>query len=74
MACPYGARYFHPEIKVIDKCTWCYHRISKGLLPACVEVCPMCARVFGDIRDPESPVNRLLSENTMGILKPSVGC
>ena len=40
-ACPYGARYFNEEKGVTDKCTWCYHRITKGLQPACVEVCPV---------------------------------
>ena len=26
-ACPYGARYMHPEKHTADKCTLCYHRI-----------------------------------------------
>ena len=73
-ACPYGARFLDPGLKVVDKCTWCYHRITKGLLPACVEVCPVGARVFGDIRDPESPVSGIISEQTIGILKPEIGC
>ena len=73
-ACPFGARFLDPRLKVVDKCTWCYHRITKGLLPACVEVCPVGARMFGDIGDPESPVSRIIKENTMGILKPEVGC
>src|SRR6266542_2066019 len=34
MACPYGARFFHPVYKTAEKCTFCYHRISKGLKPA----------------------------------------
>jgi tetrathionate reductase subunit B len=33
-ACPYGGRYFNEEKGVTDKCTWCYHRITKGLQPA----------------------------------------
>ncbi|MBI4186873.1 MAG: 4Fe-4S dicluster domain-containing protein [Chloroflexi bacterium] len=80
-ACPYGARYVLPEassthfgqVRVVDKCTWCYHRISKGLLPACVEICPVGARVFGDLRDPDSPVRKMLSEKRVYVLKPTLG-
>ncbi len=72
-ACPYGARYILPEEKVIDKCTWCYHRITKGLLPACVEACPVEARVFGDMLDPESPVRKILTERRVYTLKPELG-
>jgi Fe-S-cluster-containing dehydrogenase component len=45
-ACPYGARYLHPVKKTADKCTFCYHRLAKGLLPACVEVCPVQAIIY----------------------------
>jgi len=72
-ACPYGARYLHPKERVADKCTWCYHRITKGLHPACVEVCPVGARVFGDLRDPRSPVRKLLREERVYVLKPDLG-
>jgi Fe-S-cluster-containing dehydrogenase component len=73
-ACPFGARFLDPRLKVVDKCTWCYHRISKGLLPACVEVCPVGARVFGDTRDPESTISKLIREQRIGILKQDLGC
>ncbi|MBI4518513.1 MAG: 4Fe-4S dicluster domain-containing protein [Deltaproteobacteria bacterium] len=69
-ACPYGARYLHPEKKTADKCTFCYHRISKGLLPACVEVCPTQARVFGDVNSVASPLARLKRMNKVHVLKP----
>ena len=46
---------------VADKCTWCYHRISRGLLPACVEVCPVGARKFGDAADPTSEIATLVA-------------
>src|SRR3972149_2429076 len=72
-ACPYGARYFLPEKKVVDKCTWCYHRISQGLVPACVEVCPVGARVFGDLRDPASQLKSILAEKRTYVLKPALG-
>jgi len=80
-ACPYGARYLVPDAKdtpsgqihVADKCNWCYHRITKGLNPACVEACPVGARVFGDLLDYESPVMQLLSRNNVGVLKADLG-
>jgi len=72
-ACPYGARFLHPQLRVADKCTWCYHRIHKGLKPACVEACPVGARIFGDLRDPDSPVHRLLAEGRLAVLKPDLG-
>jgi tetrathionate reductase subunit B len=68
-ACPYGARYLHPEKLVADKCTFCYHRISQGLLPACVEVCPTEARVFGDLNSRSSPIQRILRFNPITRLK-----
>lgn len=68
-ACPYGARFLHPEKKVADKCTFCYHRVSKGLLPACVEVCPTQARVFGDLESPASPLVRFRRMNKIHVLK-----
>ena len=80
-ACPYGARYLVPKGKVtptgqsgvVDKCTWCYHRITKGLKPACVEACPVGARVFGDLNDPESDVSKILAKERIQVLKPDLG-
>ena len=68
-ACPYGARYLHPTQKVADKCTFCYHRIRKGLIPACVEVCPTKARIFGEVGQRSSPVHRFLRFNDVTVLK-----
>ncbi len=61
-ACPYDARYINPTTQTADKCTFCTHRVDAGLLPACVETCVGGARVFGDLKDPDSAVNRLLAE------------
>ena len=72
-ACPYGARYFNEEKGVTDKCTWCYHRVTKGQQPACVEVCPVGARIFGDLADHNSPVSRFVRENRISVLKPETG-
>lgn len=58
-ACPYGARYTHPE-GYADKCTFCVHRLKEGKQPACVSVCPTRCMYFGDLDDAHSEVNRLL--------------
>jgi|Deesub1362A_J573_1020465.scaffolds.fasta_scaffold00428_35 Fe-S-cluster-containing dehydrogenase component len=73
VACPYGATFLHPEEKVTDKCTFCYHRIKRGLQPACVLACPTAARVFGDINDENGEVSRLVRENRVSVLKPEEG-
>ncbi len=72
-ACPYGARFFNAEQNVSEKCTWCYHRITKGLMPACVEVCPVDARIFGDLNDASSSISLFLRENRVNVLKPETG-
>jgi tetrathionate reductase subunit B len=72
-ACPYGARFFDERRNVTDKCTWCYHRITKGLLPACVEVCPTGARIFGDRNDKQSLISQFIQNNRVYVLKPETG-
>jgi tetrathionate reductase subunit B len=71
-ACPYGARFLHPEKSTAEKCTFCYHRITKDLLPACVEVCPTQARIFGDKKSPASPLNRFKHRSKIHVLKPAL--
>jgi Fe-S-cluster-containing dehydrogenase component len=58
---------------VADKCTWCYHRTTKGMQPACVEVCPAGARVFGDMNDPDGKVSEMLADERAQVLKPALG-
>jgi Fe-S-cluster-containing dehydrogenase component len=72
-ACPYGARFFNPVKGVVDKCTFCNHRIYNGKLPACVEACPTGARVFGDLNDPSSPIASLVSKGSSQRLKTWTG-
>ncbi|MEJ2312534.1 MAG: 4Fe-4S dicluster domain-containing protein [Gemmatimonadales bacterium] len=69
-ACPYGARWFHPEKHVAAKCTLCYHRLVEGLVPACVEVCPTGARVFGEVEHRATPLARFMRLNEIQVLKP----
>lgn len=71
-ACPYAARFINPVKKKSDKCTWCYHRVMKGKLPACVTVCPQKARIFGDLKDAESEVSRIFVSDQWMILKPEM--
>jgi Fe-S-cluster-containing dehydrogenase component len=58
---------------VVEKCTFCYHRVQAGQLPRCVEVCPATARTFGDLDDPNSDVSRLLRDNDPFVLRPEAG-
>jgi tetrathionate reductase subunit B len=71
-ACPYGARFLNPYIKAVDKCNFCYHRITKGLLPACVEACPTQARIFGELTQKPNPLARFRRENEIQVLKPAL--
>jgi tetrathionate reductase subunit B len=74
-ACPYGCRFMHPISKTADKCTLCYHRITRGLRPACVEVCPSQARIFGDVKnlEPDDPLQRFFETHKAQNLKPHLG-
>jgi Fe-S-cluster-containing dehydrogenase component len=71
-ACPYGCRFLHPVKKVASKCTLCYHRLSKGLDPACMEVCPTGARMYGNLRDKDSKIVKFLKEHTTQVLRPNL--
>lgn len=71
-ACPYGARFLHPVTRTAEKCTFCYHRVVQGKVPACVEVCPTGARIFGDIGARSSPLNRFARFNDLQVLKPNL--
>jgi Fe-S-cluster-containing dehydrogenase component len=72
-ACPYDARYVHPK-GYIDKCTFCAHRLEKGLKPACVEICPTSSLVFGDIHDPESEISKVLGSRKYIVNHAETGC
>jgi len=70
---------------VVEKCTFCVHRIDRGLTqglvpgidraatPACVNICPVKARIFGDLNDPDSPVSRAIAENPTFRLREDLG-
>lgn len=58
---------------IVEKCTFCDHRVSKGQLPYCVEACPANARIFGDLNDPNSEVNQILGKFHGMRLKEDLG-
>ena len=72
-ACPYACRYMDHEKGTADKCTYCYHRIHKGIPPACVNACPRNARMYGNLKDPDSKIHKVLHQNRYGVLKPDLG-
>lgn len=58
---------------VMEKCTFCLQRTREGKYPACLEVCPVGARVFGDVTDPESSIAYVLKTKRVFVLKEDVG-
>jgi Fe-S-cluster-containing dehydrogenase component len=70
---------------VVEKCTFCIHRIDAGLkaglmpgedidaTPACVNICPVGARLFGDLNDPTSKVSQALATEATMRLREELG-
>jgi molybdopterin-containing oxidoreductase family iron-sulfur binding subunit len=54
---------------VVEKCTFCVQRTRAGKYPACVEVCPVGARKFGNLLDPESEIRYLIKNKRVFRLK-----
>ena len=69
-ACPYGCRFINPKTNTADKCTLCYHRITKGLTTACCETCPTGARQLADLKNPKDPIHEFLKTHSVQVLKP----
>jgi Fe-S-cluster-containing dehydrogenase component len=65
VACPYGVPKFQwaSAAPRIVKCELCRHRLAKGQEPACTEVCPRKAVIFGTRADLLREAKRRLAES-----------
>ena len=73
LACPYDARFLNPVTRFADKCDFCIHRVSNGLVPSCVNTCIGGARVFGDLNDPNSEISSRIATSPVTILRAEAG-
>jgi len=58
---------------VMEKCTFCVHRVEDGLDPACAQTCPVQAIMFGDLDDEGSSASRALRQRESFTLLEEVG-
>ena len=69
-ACPYDAIYIDPDSGTAAKCHYCGHRVSQGMEPACVVVCPTHSIIAGDLDDPESEISQVRAAQQTSVRKP----
>ncbi len=70
---------------IVEKCNFCKDRIEWGIAhgltpgvewdanPACVNACPVNARIFGDLNDPNSEISRIISNQKGEVLYEEFG-
>lgn len=58
---------------VMEKCTFCIQRTREGRNPACLEACPVGARKFGNLLDPESDVRKIIATKKVFRFKEEMG-
>jgi len=82
-----GLKEVNPKVPmrcegVVEKCTFCVHRVDEAVAkgvnpePACVEACRLFGKgalMFGNIKDPESEVSKVLQEHAYVQLRAELG-
>ena len=65
MACPYGIpRYDWDEpVPYVQKCILCYDRLKENKQPACTEICPEGATIFGERKELIKLAHNKIKEN-----------
>ena len=58
---------------LVEKCTFCFHRLAKGVQPRCVEACPAQARLLGDLDNLSDPIHALIAQYPTKVRKPEQG-
>ena len=81
IACPFNIPAYDYDSALspkVTKCTLCYPRIEKGLLPGCVEACPKEALIYGNrnelikiareriYKHPDQYIDHIYGEHEMG--------
>jgi len=86
-------KYLNPDVTVryngvVEKCTFCHHRLQKArdqaryerrelgpgdYIPACVQTCPAEAMYFGDLDNPKSTVSILARSKRAFLLMEDLG-
>ena len=61
--CPFSIpKYeYHDAFGQIQKCQFCSHLVEKGQIPACCDVCPTGAALFGKVNDLQAEAKRRLA-------------
>ncbi len=54
---------------VVEKCSFCIQRTREGRYPACLEACPVGARKFGNLLDPDSEIRYVMKHKRTFVLK-----
>jgi formate dehydrogenase iron-sulfur subunit len=75
MACPFGVpRYeWDAVLPKVKKCTMCAPRQAQGLIPACVEICPVQATSFGEREEMLAEAEKRLRETPAGYVQHIYG-